>query len=1562
MSKLAEKLIRKNLETKDPYLDLGNCDLDGTEECLDLLGECDHLDVLVFSDGWWDYDTKNNEWVNQSCSHFFEANQLVQLPRVLPKNLKKLAFEGMRDLHQVFVNLEVLSSLTQLQLLQISWLERVKNLEFLTNIPNLHFLRLNSFISLHDISALKRYYKTQLLALDLFFCPELQDLRPIGALANLKNLSISALSDLSNIDWLEKLQSLKSLKFGGCEELTDLSPIGNLKNLQFLNLNDNYAIQDIRPIKELKQLRKLELYGVSNLQSLKGIEGATELEEAFLAVPENVQDFSLISKLSKLQHLNLTSNQGLKNLAFLSYLQNLQSLTLHSNDSLQDISAITHLKRLIKLEFLGNPLFDDISPICELEQLEILKFSCNQQTIKNIDRLKNLKKLTVLGLSAQLNEIGFLAELPQLVHLSLSDNQIQDIEALTHLTSLEALNLSFNPVTDVSPISSLPKLAYLELIGNQIKQVSVLKTLPKLKMLDLSQNQIEDIDGLASLESLQELKLDKNKIQEVKLTASNLQSLSLSKNSILVLELEELPQLTNLIVTENPIRKACFKNLRSLQTLTLEDLELKIVSITNLPQLEKLFLQRNKLGELKLEQLDQLRELYLQENKLEDITTLSHLIGLERLDLFQNYQLQDFTPLAKLENLEVLIVSYTGLDNIDFATYLKSLTALDISYTGLKDLKQLAVLKKQLLLLHLSGLAIDDLSFLEEFEHLLQLVLRGNRFKEITPIGKLRKLVSLDLSQNPKNRNYKPLIKLTKLRHLALNHNLIKDVSFIEHFPELRDLQLERNNIKEFSHAFFQSLPRLKKLKLKQNPIENIPKEIFNIEDNSFKSVLNYFIAASKQRVPNTEAKIIWLGNGEVGKTTLSHQLRKGEFKAQLERTHGILIKEWNIDFNNLPKNLKEKFKQIVKEENQKNPEDQVVLPETISLKMWDFGGQEYYHATHRLFFNSNVMYLLVWDDVSNHQDEDLGIYPLSYWRKNIKDKAQNTSILEIQNKASTSFTADASNNQFKIGFREEGNKRSIRQYDIDIEVLNEGVLEQLSNLEYLGNLFPKVYDDIRHIIKKQRVPFLEFEKYRRLCEKHDFTEDKVMRDEGQIQLLTQYLHETGTIICYRYEPRFQNLQHLYNYVFTQPSWVTDTIYDILEKDLLKARQGFDQGEFDFAHIKQVLQSTDSVYQLKAEVWQELLLAFELVFKFYKQGKEILVAPQYLPIECSNKSALDWAKDCDLRHSFTLRFPHFLSKSLFLKFIAFYGSENLLHLYWKNGLCFKLDKKVIYATCDYQKRLIRIEIEKGDSLIARKVYESFFKGQVNKHTQICIQKASGKFVNLSKLQDKIAKGLSEIDTIDGDTMNIIDFAFLFGNAGYEVSRDVDQSTQSNNVNQSIPDSVKEALEKQIAEQHQIIIRHRALKNNTADETLREKYQQEIELRLRNITEIKQDFLIELKNQKLSTNDAQQVVDDITDQVKTRLEKQSGDQVVDTSLPNNMNDAPTPKNTMDKDQIKLLIDEDIYEAIMEIGKLIDSNHKGYGLFNDYRKNLLAPPSNFQKDEFRKQLKLFVEMYF
>jgi internalin A len=118
--------------------------------------------------------------------------------------------------------------------------------------------------------------------------------------------------------------------------------------------------------------------------------------------------------------------------------------------------------------------------------------------------------------------------------------------------------------------------------------------------------------------------------------------------------------------------------------------------------------------------------------------------------------------------------------------------------------------------------------------------------------------------------------------------------------------------------------------------------------------------------------KLLMLGNGAAGKTCLSLALVPGEDPAradQLGTTHAVQFWDWDFKANTGGS------------------------IEPVHLHLWDFGGQEIYHNTHRLFMSTGAVFVVVWKpdqdgakaprDANGYEDE---WRPLRYWLDLIHD------------------------------------------------------------------------------------------------------------------------------------------------------------------------------------------------------------------------------------------------------------------------------------------------------------------------------------------------------------------------------------------------------------------------------------------------------------------------------------------------------------------------------------------------------------------------------------------------
>jgi internalin A len=136
--------------------------------------------------------------------------------------------------------------------------------------------------------------------------------------------------------------------------------------------------------------------------------------------------------------------------------------------------------------------------------------------------------------------------------------------------------------------------------------------------------------------------------------------------------------------------------------------------------------------------------------------------------------------------------------------------------------------------------------------------------------------------------------------------------------------------------------------------------------------ILNYYFRVRAGKRPLNEAKLILVGRGGVGKTSLVNRLLFDRFDKDEKKTEGICISEWKLRLRG---------------------------SEDVRLNLWDFGGQEIMHATHQFFLTQRSLYLLVLEGRQGAEDADA-----EYWLKLIESFSTESSgevspVLVVLNK-----------------------------------------------------------------------------------------------------------------------------------------------------------------------------------------------------------------------------------------------------------------------------------------------------------------------------------------------------------------------------------------------------------------------------------------------------------------------------------------------------------------------------------------------------------------------------------
>lgn len=786
---------------------------------------------------------------------------------------------------------------------------------------------------------------------------EISEIKNLEALTRLKHLDLES-NEIEKLENLEKLTELTHL-YSRENYIEKLENLDTLTSLKVLDLSQN-DITRIENLAALQNLMNLDLGGnsIPKIENLEVLPGLTRLDLGYAWI-EKIENLEALTELT-----NLTLGHQITKIENLETLTKLTHLDLEENQ-IKKIENLGALKALTTFSIT----FNEIKKIENLDALKRLKsLYLGYNGIRKIENLGALKNLTSLGLAYNgIGKIENLEALQNLENLYMSFTGTTKIENLEGLKSLKSLGLMCNKITKIENLKALTELTYLNLHANKIEKIENLETLTKLENLRLDGNKITKIENLEPLTSVLELRLggnDLGKIENLE-TLTTLKELDLGRAQITRIEnLETLTKLEALELDGNEITH--IDHLSMFTALTRLDLSNnKITNIENLEKLtrlNRLSLNKNKIEKIEnLETLTALQELNLSENKIEKIENLETLTALLELNLSEN-DITRFENLAALFKLHKLELKKSQVEQIEPLPASAGLRELDLSENKLTRLENL-----------------------ESLKGLVELNLRKNKIARLENLRGLPRLKELDLIENDVSE-ITPFAAAACLQNLYLSENKITRIEALATLTGVTHLDLRSNQISEFAPALL-DLPVLEDIYLDDNPLQNLPMEIATNSD-ALPRIRRYWEDTTQGKALVYQAKLILVGNGRVGKTSLVRRWLDNRFDPDESSTHAIQLRKHILS-------------QLAETEGL----------EHVQLNVWDFGGQDIYHTTHRLFMQTQAVFLLVWDAVTQNVPSQTEIltdgskahyrnYPLLYWLNYAYTLGKKSPVLVVQTKA----------------------------------------------------------------------------------------------------------------------------------------------------------------------------------------------------------------------------------------------------------------------------------------------------------------------------------------------------------------------------------------------------------------------------------------------------------------------------------------------------------------------------------------------------------------------------------
>jgi hypothetical protein len=399
--------------------------------------------------------------------------------------------------------------------------------------------------------------------------------------------------------------------------------------------------------------------------------------------------------------------------------------------------------------------------------------------------------------------------------------------------------------------------------------------------------------------------------------------------------------------------------------------------------------------------------------------------------------------------------------------------------------------------------------------------------EELSQLDTLEELYISAVS-HPQYTIPEPILRLGNLRRLTGNLIKIKEIPpSISQLTKLEALELRSNQLTDIPKELG-TLKHLNSLMLYNNPLNP---ELAAAYKEGLGAVKAYLSAKAASQVALNEAKLILVGEGEVGKSCLLDALR-GDPWMEHDTTHGIEIKSVKVT----------------------DPDSGT----EITLNGWDFGGQRVYRPTHQLFFSAPAVYLVVWKP---REGPEQGF--VKDWIRLVKHREPEAKILVVATHGGPGQRQpDVNREEFWELF---GHDTVLDFFHVDskpdektgkrngVAELKDAIARVAASLPEMGRTVPARWQQAREALKQTGAAYLPLEQVLEICREHKM-------DEEEARLFVSISHRLGHLIHYEHDPTLRDI------VVLKPDWLATAISFVLDDKQTRDAHGL----VSFARLSQL--------------------------------------------------------------------------------------------------------------------------------------------------------------------------------------------------------------------------------------------------------------------------------------------------------------------------------------------------------------------------------------------------------
>ena len=514
----------------------------------------------------------------------------------------------------------------------------------------------------------------------------------------------------------------------------------------------------------------------------------------------------------------------------------------------------------------------------------------------------------------------------------------------------------------------------------------------------------------------------------------------------------------------------------------------------------------------------------------------------------------------------------------------------------------------------------DDLELIKQLEKETGEKLKRREFDDVWT----KKGFSMDENGNVNGLNLDgmelekipPLItRFHQLKKLFSRGNKISDISMLKELGNLNYLYLSNNQISQLPEEILE-LPMdikwewepVEGIFLGGNPLEYPPIEIVK---QGKEAVKNYFQSVAGEKQALNEVKVLLVGDGGAGKTSLVKRLLDQGFDKNEPQTHGIKINPWNIDVNNIH----------------------------IKIHLWDFGGQEIMHATHQFFLSKRSLYILVLDGRKDEKTE--------YWLKHIESFGGDSPVLVVINKIDENPSFDV-NRRFLLDKYKNitGFYRISCAKNKGIKDFSQVLENELAQVDLIQTTWPKSWFNVKTQLEQMTEHFINYDQYKKMCEAEKIISAKTR------ETLVDFLNDLGVIL------HFKDFDLEDTHVL-EPKWVTEAVYKIINSEKLSQCKGV----LNLKLLDHILQKkTGADYDYPRDKYKYIITLMEKFELCYGIDHKTVLIPELLEIQ---EPPFDFDYNSSLK--FILQYE-FLPRSIMPRFIVNMHKNIKDELRWRTGV------------------------------------------------------------------------------------------------------------------------------------------------------------------------------------------------------------------------------------------------------------------------------------------------------